>query len=140
MPRLDRPRRNDLSVTDFELYPVWTWNDGMDYLLPVDPAESAHESTGDTLLIKADFCVGQHRLDGYVIGNGSYYAFGLFIGGREVVLNANLPDLMIESCRNIAKLLSVELEDLFPLTYESPVRLAGLPPVRGEVFAPWIDS
>ena len=124
MARLDNPKRKALSRADFEQYPVWVWDDENENHQPISEAEPSPEDYG-TLFIKARFEANGHVFDGYLIGGSTFYAFGLFVAGREFVMNLNLPDLMEKNCAEIIALLKCRPFKLFPLRFSSPVRSKG---------------
>jgi len=124
MARLDNPKRKTLSETDFEEYPVWVWDDEMEGHQPISEPEPTPEDYG-TLFIKARLEVEGHQFNGYLVGGLTFYAFGLFIDDRLFVMNLNLPDLIEKDMAEIYRLLKCKPFKLFPLHYESPVRLRG---------------
>ncbi len=134
MGRLDKPKRKGFSQADFDLYPVWVWDDEMESHQPVEEVEPSIEDYG-TLFIKARFEVGGNMVDGYLVGGSSFYAFGLFIAGREFVMNLNLPDMIEKDLAEICRLLKCEPFKLFPLRFVSPVCFRGGRPVKGVLFA-----
>jgi hypothetical protein len=105
-------------------YPVWTWDDDNEGLLPISDSEpSTDEYT--PLFIKARFDTSGHSFDGYLIGGPSYYAFGLFVGDKSFVMNLNMPDRMQRHLDEICELLDCKPFKLLPIRYTSPVRLKG---------------
>jgi hypothetical protein len=121
-----------LTASDFARYPVWVWDDGKDKQCPIDDVE-IDPAQYDTLFIRATFSTHGHKLKGYLIGDGeSFYAFGIFVDGEELIFNLNLPDLMAEEQAKLYRFLGGRAVELFPLRYESDVRLKGIPSVAGE--------
>lgn len=85
------PKRKEFTQEDFEQYPVWAWDDEMEYKLPISDIELSRDDYG-VFFIKAEFTTDGHHFDGYLIGNKTYYAFGIFVNGEEFILNLNMPD------------------------------------------------
>ncbi len=55
---------------------------------------------------------------GYLIGLESFFGFGLFVGGKEYLVNLNLPDLAAPVLRSLA----LELADnVLPLQYSADI-------------------
>ena len=71
------------------------------------------------------------RFDGYLIGRESFYAFGLFVGGEEYVLNLNLPELVEKNLKVICAHLGKNRMDIFPLKYETNYHFNGKPDIVG---------
>jgi len=121
-----------LSEEALAQYPVWVWNEKEDAHCPLSDNEPDPAEHG-TLFIKARFRAGDgSEFAGYLIGGSTFYAFGLFAGGGEFVFNRNLPDL----ADGIDKLLADAVGrrvDLFPLTYESDVKLRGGRSISGTI-------
>ena len=63
----------------------------MEYKLPISDIELSRDDYG-VFFIKAEFTTDGHHFDGYLIGNKTYYAFGIFVNGEEFILNLNMPD------------------------------------------------
>ena len=124
MARLTKPHLKALSKDDLEQHPVWVWDDKMEGLQPISEPEPDAEDYG-TLFIKARFQADEHSFDGYLIGGSTFYAFGLFVAGKEFVMNLNLPNLIAKNMPEIYHLLKCEPFNLFPIRYESSVRLLG---------------
>jgi hypothetical protein len=128
MARLTEPWRNTLTKADFDEHPVWLWDDEKDGYLPISESEIPLDDDDDDYgpyFIKARFEVNGHWSDGYLVGDDSFYAFELFIGGQDFPMNLNMPDLIEESLIEICRLMKWEPFELFPLRYESPVRYKG---------------
>jgi hypothetical protein len=130
MERLDDLRRKSFTEEDFERYPVWTPGDEEDEYRPISEAEPSPENHG-TLLIKAQFQLNGRWLNGYLIGGPTFYAFGIFVNGREFVINLNLPTLNEKCFTEICRLLNWQSVNLFPVRYRSEVRFQGGRPIRG---------
>lgn len=110
-----------LTYEDFEEYPVWKWNDSQDDRKPVLDWNPLPEGE-PTLFIKARFiAVDGTVLDGYLVGLDSFYAVGVFVGGRTYVMNLNLPDLLEQTLVDVCGALDRDFMDLFPLKYETEV-------------------
>jgi hypothetical protein len=125
MARLNKPKRKDFTKADFDQYPVWVWDDEMEGHLPLSENEPSPDGEYGPFFIKARFEVNGCWFDGYLIGDETYYAFGLFVGDHEFVMNLNMPDLIEESVVEICRLMNWGPFELFPLRYESPVRYEG---------------
>jgi hypothetical protein len=124
-----------LSPTLLQEYPVWKWDDSQDWLEPVLDWESSRRDE-PTYIIKADFiAVDGTQFEGYLIGLDTYYAFGLFVGENEHILNFNLPDRMEERIKEISEQLHNSDLTLFPLRYTSEVRLEDDKQITG-IFSP----
>jgi hypothetical protein len=96
----------------------------MESLLPISENEPNLEDYG-TLFIRADIKTGGQSFRGYLVGGESFYAFGVFVNAHEFVMNLNTPDLNQKKVAEISRLLGCPPFDLFPVQYESPVRLKG---------------
>lgn len=121
MARLTDRCKVDLAVSDFQEFPIWTWNDEQTELCPVDEHEADPGEHG-VLFIRAKFYPADRQFDGYLIGCTSFYAFALFIGGHELTFNLNLSEEMEEDLPEIYRLTGGESFPLFPLRYESDIR------------------
>ena len=130
MARLTHPRRKDLSREDFERFSLWTWDDANEFLLPISDSEASPEKYGP-LFIKAKFFADDLSLDGYLIGGSTFHAFGLFVHGREFVMNFNLPEGLTANVLEITKLLQMPDLQLFPLRYKSSIRFKTGRPITG---------
>jgi hypothetical protein len=131
MARLNKPNRKMLTKADFDQYPVWVWDDEMEGRLPLSESELSPDGEYGPFFIKARFEVNGCWFDGYLVGDESYYAFGLFVGDHKFVMNLNTPDAIEEYLVEICRLMNWEPFELFPLRYESPVRYKGGPLIAG---------
>jgi hypothetical protein len=119
MTRLSDLEKQELTETDFESYPVWVWNESEDALCPIDDYNPLPTAYG-TLFIKAQFTTTDgHQFPGYLMGITKFYGCGLFVGGREFVINLNTPDFTVITTKDIAAQLGIESIKLFPLKYQS---------------------
>jgi len=108
-----------LTTGRFLEHAVWCWNEDETYHLPVTDHEPLPEDLG-TLFVRAKFKLpGGCQLDGYIFGLHSILGLGIFIGDREVVFNANLPDFAVDDERLVCGLLDIETGNLFPIRYET---------------------
>jgi hypothetical protein len=130
MARLNKPKRKMFTKADFDQYLVWVWDDEMEGHLPLSENELSPDSEYDTFFIKARFEVNGCWFDGYLLGDETYYAFGLFVGDQQFIMNLNAPDMIEEGLVEIRRLMNWEPFELFPFRYESPVRYEG-----GQVIA-----
>ena len=71
------------------------------------------------------------RLDGYVIGLGSVYALGIFVGDTEIVFNRRLGDLSRKAASNLFTVLEIEPFELFPLKFVTDFHFADGTPIQG---------
>jgi hypothetical protein len=133
MAKLNDPKRKTLSLADFEKYPVWVWDDDNENHQPISEAEPSPADYG-TLFIRARFESSRRSFDGYLIGGSTFYAFGLFIGGREIVMNFNLPDLIEKNLVEMFRLLKCQPFQFFPLRFTSPVHFKG-----GRKISGWLN-
>lgn len=133
MVRLTNPHCKDLSRKHFEQYPIWTWDEEMEYLEPVDEAEPSIKDYND-LFIRAVFTTNGYSFNGYLMGGETFYGFALFIKGKEIGFNFNLPKLIEESCQKIFRLLNCKPFRFFPIAYSSNVSLKEKKTISGTLF------
>lgn len=130
MVRLNSPHSKDLSANDFKQYPVWTWDDGNEGYLPIADVEPSWDEYG-TYFIKATFKTHGYVFDGYLVGNETFFAFGIFINNHETGFNLNMPDFVDKTLDEIFKLLKCKPFQFFPVQYESSVRFKDWGPIAG---------
>lgn len=109
----------NLLGADFEQYPIWTWTDDHERLRPINELDL---STADHqgLLIKARF----RSTNGCLLdGEESFFAFGLFVGDREFVMNLNMPRAMRSDLEIICRSLQCDPSTFFPIYFESDIQL-----------------
>jgi len=135
MVRLNSPNRKIFSQKDFEEYPVWTWDDEMEGHLPIADKYPSWDEYG-TYFIRSSFQKDNHMFDGYLVGNRSFYAFGLFVSSRLIGFNLNLSNWIKKSEKEILRLLKCESFELFPLHYTSPVQFKDWPEISGVFMSP----
>src|SRR4051812_3844579 len=123
MARLDNKCKKSLEQADFDQYPVWVWDDEHSLHCPIDELEPDLDDYWGPFFVKARFTVGSFLVDGYLVGGPSFYAFILFVAGREFSFNLNLPDLIEQALPEFYRALGIEPTPLFPLLFESDVRL-----------------
>ena len=134
MVRLNNLKRKKLTPHDFERYPVWTWDDEREFLVPIVEQEPSWDDY-DTFFIKAHFRVNHDEFDGYLMGGRTFYGFGLFIDGKEFVVNLNLLEFVKEIEKEISQILKYQTFSLFPLYYDSSVHLERVGQISG-IFNP----
>ena len=130
MEKLSNIHDTDLSLAAFDRFPIWTWDDAQEGYHPVS-------GSGDlpvecpTLFFRATFTTTTgRRLVGYIMGRDSFFGFGLFIGGKDYLINFNLTDLATPVLRSLALEIG---EDILPLHYITAT--AGRSTIQG-IFQP----
>lgn len=125
------------TKSSFDKHPVWVWDDDMDAEIPLSDMEPSKNEFG-AFFIKCQFEVSKHSFEGYLIGNNSCYAIGLFLENEEFILNKNTPDLNEKTLKKICKILQCDPFPLYPIFYKSDVRfkeggeISGVPDFRGK--------
>jgi len=123
-------RRKILSKSDFELYPIWVWDETREYKIPITNVKPSWDDF-DTFFIKAKFQSNNHLFNGYLVGNKTYYAFTLFIDSEIVKFNANSESLNKISLSKLFHILNCKPFSLFPIEFTSeaafkePGRISG---------------
>lgn len=131
MAKLTSIQRKDLSVQDFVSYPIWAWDETQEWLNPIDEFSTLPEEYG-TLFVKSKFKSADGiEFSGYLVGTLSFYAFGLFVDGQEIVINLNLPDMAQESVQEIERIMGLTELHLFPISYESEIKCDDGSPIQG---------
>lgn len=121
-------------------HPVWQWDDSMEGHLPVMTYDPLPADLG-TLFIRAKFeAASGEGLRGYLVGDVlvgdvSFYAVGLFVGGEDFPLNVGLTEFLAQSVSRIRQLLGRPALQLFPLKYVDDVGFVHSPPLRGVLFS-----
>lgn len=127
MARLNGPKRTTLTLEDLRQYPIWVWDETTEYLLPL-----AHDTESPRdfhpLFIAAKFRADGVEMDGYLIGA---HAIGLCVGGQEVIINARMPETVRHGREIVQRAFGRFRLKLFPLQFESHVRLPNEPPITG---------
>lgn len=100
MTRLNELKRKILTKADFDKYSIWVWDDEMENKVPISDNEPSRYDFG-AFFIKCRLIIDNRVFEGYVIGNESYYAVGLFIDHNGFILNVNTPDLLDYSLLSI---------------------------------------
>ena len=122
MVRLTDPHCKDLGRKNFEQYPVWVWDDENEGYLPLtEPFTSEY----GTLFIKAKLTINSWVLDGYLVGIKNFYAFGLFVEEEEIIINISLPEFIEPEKEKIRMLMKCNSFNIFPVKYESFVKIDG---------------
>jgi hypothetical protein len=132
MARLNNYKQKTFANKDFEQYPIWVWDDEMEYKMPIteqDPCIQDYSGFFIKSSFKNSYC--DFLLNGYLAGNGNYYAFGLFYEEETIGFNINTPALNKQSLVRLFSLIQCEPFPLFPLHYQSPVRFKGGDPIQG---------
>lgn len=122
MVRLNSPKRVLFTPEDFEEYPIWTWDDAHESYLPISERDPSIEDY-DILFIKSKFETNGYSFDGYLTGDISFYAFGIFIDGKLFSMNLGLHSLVRQRLNEIFLVLRCEPFDFFPVYYYSPIHL-----------------
>jgi hypothetical protein len=122
---IDKWQRN-LSEKEFDEYPVWIWDDENEGHFPISDIEP-NLNEYYPLFIKALFATNDHIFKGYLVGGNTFYAFGLFVNGKEFGFNTNLPEINKKSAIKLFKFLNCKPFHLFPLRYNSDVIINGNP-------------
>ena len=107
----------------------------MDAYCPVENFDPLPEDE-PALFLKAEFETPRgERFKGYLVGDDTFYAFGLFVDGNEHVLNLNVPKLIEATERELAATRGESFR-LFPLKYETSLAFAGHPRISGVLADP----
>jgi len=122
MTRLNDHKRKSLTIEDLEEYPVWTRDDGRDNFVPILETVPPWDDY-DTFFIKARFSTNGKQFNGYLMGGMTFYGFGLFIGDETFIVNFNIPESIEDCLGAICRISGCDSFSLFPLHYESSVRL-----------------
>jgi hypothetical protein len=131
MEKSDKIHVVDLSRSEFERFPIWTWDDAMEGYHPILGDGDLPDEYG-TLFIRATFTLPSGKmLPGYLVGLDSFYAFGIFIGENEFFFNLNLPDMANSSILEISR--ESGGEPVLPLQYKTDFHWADQPPISGVI-------
>ena len=116
MPILKAVISSDLSKSYFERYPVWVFDDTNTKHHPL-VAPSTDYRDYSPIFIKAEFLAPEgYGFSGYLIGcEASFYAFCLFVGKHDIIINRNIP--CVTEIKEIQRYLEVTKLKLFPLKY-----------------------
>lgn len=120
MVKLNDMKKKSLTYEDLQKYPVWTWDDSNEYLVPLSELQPSWYDY-ENYFIKAQFSTQEYIFNGYLVGIESFYAFGLFIDNTEVGFNANLPKINHDQLKYLFNLLNCKPFEFFPIEYQSPV-------------------
>jgi len=82
MVRLNNPKRKELAQEDFEQYPVWVWDDEMEYKLPISDTEPSRYDYG-VFFIKTKFKTASYHFDGYFNWEQNILCIGIFVIKEE---------------------------------------------------------
>jgi hypothetical protein len=131
MEKSDKIHVMDLRWSDFERFPVWTWDDAMEGYHPILGEGDLPDEYG-TLFILATFTFPSGKtLSGYLVGSETFYAFGIFIGENEYSFNLNLPDMANATISEISRASGGE--SVLPLQYKADFHWANQPPISGVI-------
>jgi len=126
---------SDFSWELFERHPVWKWNATVDGYCPVEDFDPL-PTDEPTLFMKATLTASTGEVfDGYLVGLDRFYAFGLFVGGEEYVINLRLPETIEAAAAAISRKLGKPVR-FFPLRYETDLHFAGQPRITGTLGGP----
>lgn len=118
---LENRTRNYLRLADFQIFPVWKYDEDSELFHPVVEMNDLPERTRD-LFISAELVTASGlRFDGYVVGVERIFSIGLFYKNSIYHLNKNLPDISREQIRdlfsNIGSDEDLEFSSLFPINF-----------------------
>ena len=123
----------ELSVECFNQYPIWTWDDSTEFHIPLKGKREITDEHG-TLFLKCEFKAPNGVVfEGYLVGIDSFYAFGLFLKGAEIVFNLNLKEFVGKGVCEVRDLLSDSNFELFPLIYNSQIKNLDGSCIAGEI-------
>lgn len=129
MEKLNDIHQSDLTAEAFDRFPIWTWDDEQEGYNPL-AGSGPLPVEFPTIFIRATFTTPSgHKLNGYLTGLESFYAFGLFVGGTEYTVNLNLPDLAAPVLRSIMQ--KIGCGNIVPLRFSADVAIEGRPPITG---------
>ncbi len=111
-----------LSLDDLETYPVWTWDNEHEGLLPISDDMPAPEDY-EALFIKSNFKTNNHTFQGYIVMDVIVYAFGIFIQNKLFAINLGLTKLTNDTLKEIFQEMKCEPFDFFPIFFKSSVHL-----------------
>ena len=116
---------------DFQLHPVWKWNESRDGYIPVlNPCPLPTDE--DTLFISARFTIANgDYFDGYVVGSTTLYAFFIFCDDKSYGFNLNAATLNETSKNSLAEHLHKPVSEVFPIQYATEFHFPDTPPISG---------
>jgi hypothetical protein len=131
----NRKWAGELTMADFVAFPVWTWDDDGDIVVPVEFSMVLPDAH-DALFVAAELQLASHaRLSGAVsvrMSDQQVYLLSFFGPGRESFDFRLQPELRsLASRAALASHLDRPHNDVFPIIYETPFifsngqRLAG---------------
>ncbi|MBX7066086.1 MAG: hypothetical protein K1X28_02530 [Parachlamydiales bacterium] len=117
-------KKKSLTRVDFERFPIWTWDEGKDYVQPVNELEPSVDDYYDTF-IKARFKVDRHHFDGYLMCADRVFGFAIFVDSTKFMFNEQLSSYNKIQMNNFLEYLDCKLFPFFPIGYETDVKLKG---------------
>lgn len=132
MVKLNKSKSFLLTKQDLKNYPVWTWDDEHEGLLPISENQPSPEDY-EILIIKAQFETNGYNFEGYLVRDISIYAFGIYVEDKLFPMNLKLQILVQENLKEIFNLLKCKPFQFFPIRYKSAVHLKGSPEIKGSL-------
>jgi hypothetical protein len=123
----------DLTEEGFRRHPIWKWDDAMEGYLPVERPDPLPLDQGTLFLRSRLTAASGEEFSGYLVGIEGFYAVGLFVMGREFILNLNLPDRVALHTDELRALLRRPTLQLFPMKYRDDVGFQHSPSLSGEL-------
>lgn len=111
--------KKTLSYSDFEFYPVWTWDESKEYRMPIQK-KSINLLEYEVYFVKSKFYAGDFEFDGYLVWESVCNAFTLFFQDESFKFNAYSRGLNIQSIEKLFQKLKCRWQ-FFPIRFQSEV-------------------
>lgn len=123
----------DLSPECFVTSPIWAWSDDKERHFPILDRNYI-SNDDDMLFIKADLITKDGtKFDGYIVGNYSFHAFFIFLNGNEFPVSLTSNEARNIGLKNLWASLGFEIEQFFPVTYQTGLFYATGEEIAGEL-------
>lgn len=134
-----KKKNSELTISDFQNYPIWTWDDDDDDLVvPVIDKNKIIEN--DAIFVKALFVFNNGMNFGGIlslrVSDSEVYLIELQISKNSLICIPFQPLLANQKKQNIEILsqkMSLTKEEIFPISFETSIKLENGEKIRGKI-------
>jgi hypothetical protein len=134
-----RKRVSDLDMEDFQNFPIWTWEDDDEYVIPITNFETIPDDH-DAVFVKCEITTRSGiAIIGMVsvrMSDHSVYAISFpDESGKlmDVPLQPLLMELKKSQLNRLRSIMNTKTNELFPLKFQAPFRFSNGTPLEGEI-------
>jgi hypothetical protein len=130
---------NDLTISDFEIFPIWSWEDDDDIVVPIITNENNFSGL-DAIFVKCSiFLSSGVTFNGVLsVRVSDYEVFAISFPNKEGALlslpiQTFLDEIRLSQLSNLCTMLNITEDKIFPIAYKASLKVSDRKELEGVI-------